>query len=183
MMQQYQELKRRYPDYLLLFRLGDFYEMFAEDAQLGSRLLQITLTARQATPMAGIPHHAADTYIARLIRLEERAFAAKDVPAGKTLDREDVELRRVEADGPAEPVLGVATAVRLRKGAPIGAADLKLKPVVRRGDIVRLVSPAFEVDARALEDGTPGQEIEVEVAASKAKLRGRVAGAGKVEIR
>jgi DNA mismatch repair protein MutS len=46
MMQQYQELKRRYPDYLLLFRLGDFYEMFAEDAHLGARLLQITLTAR-----------------------------------------------------------------------------------------------------------------------------------------
>ena len=68
MMQQYRELKRRYPDYLLLFRLGDFYEMFFEDAQLGARLLQITLTARQDAPLAGIPHHAADTYIGRLIR-------------------------------------------------------------------------------------------------------------------
>ncbi len=60
MMRQYRELKRRYPDYLLLFRLGDFYEMFFEDARLGARLLQITLTSRQDAPMAGIPHHAAD---------------------------------------------------------------------------------------------------------------------------
>jgi DNA mismatch repair protein MutS len=93
MMQQYQELKRRYPDYLLLFRLGDFYEMFAEDAQLGSRLLQITLTARQATPMAGIPHHAADTYIARLIRLGQKVAVCEQMepPArGKKLVRREV---------------------------------------------------------------------------------------------
>src|SRR5213594_2710605 len=67
MMQQYQELKRRYPDHLLFFRLGDFYESFFEDAELAARLLQITLTSRQGAPMAGIPHHAADGYIARLV--------------------------------------------------------------------------------------------------------------------
>ena len=54
MMQQYRELKRRFPDYLLLFRLGDFYEMFFEDAELGARLLQITLTGRQGAPMASM---------------------------------------------------------------------------------------------------------------------------------
>ncbi|MBI4241232.1 MAG: hypothetical protein HY613_05900 [Candidatus Rokubacteria bacterium] len=63
MMRQYRELKRRYPDYLLLFRLGDFYEMFFDDAHRGARLLQIALTSRQkgdgGVPMAGIPHHAA----------------------------------------------------------------------------------------------------------------------------
>jgi DNA mismatch repair protein MutS len=68
-MRQYRELKLRYPDYLLLFRLGDFYEFFFEDAHVGARLLQIALTSRQkgegAIPMAGIPHHAADSYIAR----------------------------------------------------------------------------------------------------------------------
>src|SRR2546422_6565370 len=68
MMRQYRELKRRYPDYLLLFRLGDFYETFFEDAEVAARLLQITLTSRQGAPMAGIPHHAADGYIARLVR-------------------------------------------------------------------------------------------------------------------
>src|SRR2546426_1085476 len=68
MMRQYRELKRRYPDYLLLFRLGDFYETFFEDAEVAARLLQITLPSRQGAPMAGIPHHAADGYLARLVR-------------------------------------------------------------------------------------------------------------------
>lgn len=68
MMRQYRELKRRFPDYLLLFRLGDFYELFFEDAERGARLLQITLTSRQGAPMAGIPHHAAESYVARLVR-------------------------------------------------------------------------------------------------------------------
>src|SRR3989442_13895285 len=68
MMRQYRDVKRRFPDYLLLFRLGDFYEMFFEDAEAGARLLQITLTSRQGMPMAGIPHHAADGYVGRLVQ-------------------------------------------------------------------------------------------------------------------
>jgi DNA mismatch repair protein MutS len=84
MMQQYRELKRRYPDYLLLFRLGDFYELFFEDAQLGARLLQITLTARQDSPMAGIPHHAADSYIGKLIRQGQKVAVCEQMePPGK----------------------------------------------------------------------------------------------------
>jgi len=72
-MQQYQAIKARYPHALLLFRLGDFYELFYEDAILASRELQITLTSRnrekgQPIPMCGVPYHAADGYIARLIR-------------------------------------------------------------------------------------------------------------------
>jgi DNA mismatch repair protein MutS len=69
---QYLELKRRQPDALLLFRLGDFYESFEDDAHLAARVLDITLTSREMgkgerLPMAGIPVHAAETYIARLI--------------------------------------------------------------------------------------------------------------------
>jgi DNA mismatch repair protein MutS len=72
-MQQYHAIKTRYPHALLLFRLGDFYELFYEDAILASRELQITLTSRnrekgQPIPMCGVPYHAADGYIARLIR-------------------------------------------------------------------------------------------------------------------
>src|SRR5258705_13849991 len=68
MMQQYFEVKRGLPaNTLLLFRLGDFYEMFFEDAEVGSRLLGITLTRRQDTPMCGIPHHAADNYVGKLL--------------------------------------------------------------------------------------------------------------------
>src|SRR5256885_374259 len=81
MMQQYQELKRRYPDHLLFFRLGDFYETFFEDAELAARLLQITLTARQGAPMAGIPHHAADAYIARLVRAGQKIAVCEQLEA------------------------------------------------------------------------------------------------------
>lgn len=73
MMQQYTAIKRQYADCILFFRMGDFYEMFNEDAVTASRELEITLTARNKgggdkTPMAGIPHHSADTYVAQLIK-------------------------------------------------------------------------------------------------------------------
>ena len=68
MLQQYFEVKRTLaPGTLLLFRLGDFYELFFEDAALASRLLGLTLTKRQETPMAGIPFHAADAYVGKLL--------------------------------------------------------------------------------------------------------------------
>lgn len=93
MMQQYRELKRRYPDHLLLFRLGDFYELFGEDAELGARLLSITLTSRQSAPMAGIPHHAADGYIARLVQAGQKLAICEQMEApgkGRKLIRREV---------------------------------------------------------------------------------------------
>ncbi|HEU4391851.1 MAG TPA: DNA mismatch repair protein MutS, partial [Blastocatellia bacterium] len=73
MLRQYQEIKREYPGTLLFFRLGDFYEMFFEDAVIGSKELEITLTARNRekgnpVPMCGVPYHAAAGYIAKLVR-------------------------------------------------------------------------------------------------------------------
>jgi len=73
LMQQYHAIKSRYPHALLLFRLGDFYELFYEDAIIAARELQITLTSRnrekgQPIPMCGVPYHAVDGYLARLIR-------------------------------------------------------------------------------------------------------------------
>ena len=74
MMQQYFKIKEEHPDCLLFFRLGDFYEMFHDDAKLGSEELGLTLTTRdrnkpeeERTPMCGVPYHSADSYIARLI--------------------------------------------------------------------------------------------------------------------
>ena len=93
MMTQYRELKRRFPDHLLLFRLGDFYELFFEDAELGARLLSITLTARQGAPMAGIPHHAADAYVARLVQAGQKIAICEQMEGGgkgKKLLRRDV---------------------------------------------------------------------------------------------
>ncbi|MGE3535867.1 MAG: DNA mismatch repair protein MutS [Candidatus Tectimicrobiota bacterium] len=73
MLRQYTEAKAAHPDAILLFRLGDFYEMFGDDAQRGSRLLELVLTSReigkgQRLPMCGVPVHAVETYIARLIK-------------------------------------------------------------------------------------------------------------------
>ena len=66
-MLQYQSLKKSYPQALLFFRLGDFYEMFFDDAKTASSLLGLTLTARQGVPMCGVPHHSASNYISRLL--------------------------------------------------------------------------------------------------------------------
>ena len=72
MMEQYFEIKNSYKDHLLFYRLGDFYEMFFDDAIVASRALDLTLTGRdcgeaQRAPMCGVPFHSVDTYIGRLI--------------------------------------------------------------------------------------------------------------------
>ncbi|SHE96149.1 DNA mismatch repair protein MutS [Marinitoga hydrogenitolerans DSM 16785] len=67
MIRQYLEIKNQYQDCILLFRLGDFYETFFEDAKITSEALQITLTHRNGHPMAGIPHHALDNYLKKLL--------------------------------------------------------------------------------------------------------------------
>ncbi len=77
MMRQYRENKERHPDAILLFRMGDFYEMFFEDAKKASRILEIALTTRdkhkeEGVPMCGFPHHAASAYISRLLAAGER---------------------------------------------------------------------------------------------------------------
>lgn len=73
MIRQYREIKAQNQDKILLFRVGDFYEMFYEDAKLGARVLEITLTSRETgkghfVPLAGFPYHALDTYLAKLIQ-------------------------------------------------------------------------------------------------------------------
>ena len=72
MMQQYLQIHDQYPDCLLLFRLGDFYELFFEDAKTASRELELTLTGRdcgleERAPMCGVPYHAVNTYVEKLI--------------------------------------------------------------------------------------------------------------------
>ncbi len=84
MMQQYLTLKADYPDTLLLYRMGDFYELFFDDAQKAARLLDITLTRRgtsggQPIPMAGVPFHSVEGYLARLIKLGESVAICEQV--------------------------------------------------------------------------------------------------------
>ena len=84
MMQQYLAIKAQYPDILLFYRMGDFYEMFYEDAKRGAELLDLTLTHRGASkgepiPMAGVPYHAVDNYLARLVKLGESVAICEQV--------------------------------------------------------------------------------------------------------
>lgn len=84
MMQQYWEIKERYPNMLLFYRLGDFYELFYDDAKKASKLLDITLTQRgnsagNPIPMAGIPHHSSEGYLARLLKQGESVAICEQV--------------------------------------------------------------------------------------------------------
>jgi DNA mismatch repair protein MutS len=84
MMRQYLRIKAEYPDLLLFYRMGDFYELFYEDARRAARLIDITLTARGVSagkpiPMAGVPFHAVDSYLAKLVRLGESVAICEQI--------------------------------------------------------------------------------------------------------
>ncbi|MBA3441839.1 MAG: DNA mismatch repair protein MutS, partial [Pyrinomonadaceae bacterium] len=138
MLQQYHELKRQHPGTLLLFRLGDFYELFYDDAVTGARELQITLTARHKErgapiPMCGVPHHAAANYIARLISKGYRvAICEQTEDPSKTKKLLRREVVRVITPGTAiDPQLieaneAVYLAAVCGTGERMGAAFLDL---------------------------------------------------------
>jgi DNA mismatch repair protein MutS len=140
LMQQYHAIKARYPHALLLFRLGDFYELFYEDAIIAARELQITLTSRnrekgQPIPMCGVPYHAAEGYIARLIRAGFKIAICDQMEQpgpGKKLVRREVV--RVITPGTATDVAVLdarennflASVTRHASGSPIGLAFVDL---------------------------------------------------------
>ena len=138
MLRQYQELKQQHPGTLLFFRLGDFYELFFDDALTGSRELQITLTARHKesdnpVPMCGVPHHSAANYIARLVRKGYRvAICEQTEEAGKTKKLVRREVVRIVTPGtPIDPQLlearePVFLAAICTAGETIGAAFLDI---------------------------------------------------------
>ena len=138
MLRQYQELKQQHPGTLLFFRLGDFYELFFDDALTGSRELQITLTARHKesgnpVPMCGVPHHSAANYIARLVRKGYRvAICEQTEEAGKTKKLVRREVVRIVTPGtPIDPQLlearePVFLAAICSAGETIGAAFLDI---------------------------------------------------------
>src|SRR5258708_6045711 len=138
MVRQYRELKSQHPGTLLFFRLGDFYELFVEDAVIGARELQITLTARHKErgdpiPMCGVPHHSAANYIARLVRKGYRVAICEQTEAptkGKKLVRREV-VRVVTPGTPIDPQLlepgeSVYLAAVCAQGEMVGAAFLDI---------------------------------------------------------
>jgi len=138
MLRQYQELKQQHPGTLLFFRLGDFYELFFDDAVTGSRELQITLTARHKEsgnpiPMCGVPHHSAANYIARLVRKGYRvAICEQTEDAGKTKKLVRREVVRIVTPGtPIDPQLldareSIYLAAVCTAGETVGAAFLDI---------------------------------------------------------
>src|SRR6266536_1677843 len=138
MIRQYRELKAKHPGTLLFFRLGDFYELFFEDAVIGARELQITLTARHKErgdpiPMCGVPHHSAANYIARLVRKGYRVAICEqpeDPSRAKKLVRREV-ARIVTPGTPIDPQLlepheSVYLAAVCAHGEVAGAAFLDI---------------------------------------------------------
>ena len=131
MRRQYLEIKSQYPDCILMFRMGDFYEMFDEDAETAARELDITLTARRQgrgrdkVPMAGVPYHAVDGYIAKLIEKGYHVAVCDQigVPTGRSVV--DREVTRVVTPGTLiEPdILEAGKANYLMGILPIGDAE------------------------------------------------------------
>ena len=138
MVRQYRELKAQHPGTLLFFRLGDFYELFFEDAVIGARELQITLTARHkergdSIPMCGVPHHSAANYIAKLVRKGYRVAVCEqteDASKTKKLVRREV-VRVVTPGTPIDPQLleprqSIYLAAVCVQGEVVGAAFLDI---------------------------------------------------------
>ena len=107
MMRQYLEIKADYPDTILFFRLGDFYEMFLDDAVRASRILDIALTSRNKSadgadvPLCGIPFHSANPYIAKLIGAGEKVAICEQLE-----DARPGQLYGYRVHGPYEPEKG-----------------------------------------------------------------------------
>lgn len=125
--------------------------------------------------------------VARILRMREAVFAARDLAPGRVIDRADVETRRIEVSDEERlldlsNVVGSVSATRVRMGAPITPNDLRLKAAIRKGDMVRIVSTSYEVDGKALEDGVPGQEIGLEFASSRNRVRARVVDNTRVTV-
>ncbi len=175
MMRQYLDTKSRYPDAILFFRLGDFYEMFFEDALAASEALQITLTARskgdEKVPMCGVPHHAARGYVAKLLekgfkvaicdQVEEpgksqivRREVTRVVTPGMVLDDQVLDPREASylgavalGDGGAGLALLDASTGELRVGEVRDGG--RLVDELRRAGVRELVFPAGADAARA----------------------------------
>src|SRR5437763_3622612 len=138
MVRQYQALKSQHPGTLLFFRLGDFYELFFDDAIIGARELQITLTARHKEkgdpiPMCGVPHHSAANYTAKLVRKGYRVAVCEqteDASKTKKLVRREV-VRIVTPGTPIDPQLlepreSTFLAAVCARGESVGAAFLDI---------------------------------------------------------
>jgi DNA mismatch repair protein MutS len=150
MMTQYRRIKSELPkDALLLFRLGDFYEMFFEDAQAGAQILNLALTARNGVPMCGLPHHAANAYIGRLLKAGRKVAICdqlEDARPGKLVKREVTQIL-----------------------SPATHFDERML-VAERNNFLAAICPAGKAFGLALVDLTTGDFMTTELEAGPALL-------------
>ncbi len=159
MMQQYRDAKAKHPGMLLLFRMGDFYELFDADAETAARVLGLTLTSRdKSIPMAGFPHHALDGYLRKLLRAGHRVAVCDQVedPAfAKGLVKREVTRvvtpGTLTEDNLLDPRQANHLAAVCPRGSEVGLAWLELStgqfqaadvPCVRLGDELKRIAPA-----------------------------------------
>jgi len=163
---QYLQIKRRFPDTILFFRLGDFYETFDDDARLASELLDIVLTGREMgkgarVPMAGIPYHAAEGYIARLVGAGHKVAVCEqvgDVQKGRGLVERDV-TRVVTPGTVTDPAMLDAR------------ANNYLAAVIVDGKRVGIAHADVTTGEFAVAEIAPGSEEEALLAAGRELLR------------
>ena len=147
LMQQYQEMKKKHPDAVLLFRVGDFYEIFGKDAVTASEILGITLTRRQTgidsrIELAGFPHHALDTYLPKLVRAGKRVAICEQL--------EDPKLKKT----PKQKVVETVTPNQLPKAEP--KTEPKPEPEPAPTPAPATVEPPKVEPAKEIEtDGSP----------------------------
>lgn len=165
MMQQYMDCKERYPDAILFFRLGDFYEMFFEDAQVVARELNLTLTSRSKSdnvPMAGVPHHSSQTYIAQLVEKGFTVAVAEQLEnpgEGKKIVQRDV-VRVVtpgvvmDSDNLEAKAPNYVAAIEAMGNTHFGVAYLDISTgdyrATELGTINDLISELHRIDAREI---------------------------------
>ena len=125
LMTQYKEMKKKHPDAILMFRVGDFYEMMGEDAVKASEILKITLTRRRngkagSIELAGFPHHALDTYLPKLVRAGQRVAIYEQL--------EDPKQKQKEEYKPTEIITPPPTVEPKPAPAPVEPPTLEVKP-------------------------------------------------------
>ena len=157
MMKQYMELKKNHPHEILLFRCGDFYETFNEDAELCANILGITLTKRNAKvgrkftqqPMAGFPHHAIDTYLPKLIRAGHRVAICDQIEDPKKV-RHITKRETTEETNPKEETKDIKNV---------------LKDIL---DPLDQLKENYEKEIKEIKDAAMSKDIEIAVATVKA---------------
>jgi len=178
-MRQYWEQKQQVPEAILLFRMGDFYEMFYDDAELGARILGITLTSRDGgrTPLAGIPHHALDGYLAKLVAAGCKVAISEQIEdprqAQGVVDRAVVRVvtpGTLTDDGLLERTKSNVLAAVVQEGTEAGLAVLELSTgqfAVQTCSAERLLDEVGRVEPAEIllaEDSRAGRNpLEVEL--------------------